>query len=113
MPKVYKSPIELVNKKMLTLEDVPEFNKDAIVKYLKNFGSGFVDDEYEEWAKKNGRELKKSQLNKDFIGTPYHKQWYGADRDYTYAPQYLEDEDWLKEKWQKDFEDILDYNDLL
>lgn len=77
----------------------PPYNKAALVKYFENYGSGFTDDAYEEWAKKKGKELKKTPLNKDFIGTDYHKQYYGADRDYTYRDQYSNDDEWLEESW--------------
>ena len=101
---IYKSPIE-----QSKAWQMPPYNKDALVSYLKQYGSGFTDDEYEEWAKAKGRELKKTPLNKDFIGTDYHKQYYGEGHDYTYAPQYLEDEEWLQEVWPTFSEDAQDY----
>ena len=106
--KVYKNPIEQAE----AISKVAPFNKEAIVSYLKNYGSGFDDDAYEEWATKKGKELKKTPLNKDFIGTDYHKQWYGEGHDYTYAPQYLEDEEWLQEVWPDIADDANEYYKL-
>lgn len=101
---VYKTPLAQAQ----AISEVPPYSKDALVKFLKNYGSGFTDDAYEEWAKKKGRELKKTPLNKDFIGTDYHKQWYGADRDYTYKDQYINDDEWLEESWPYYADDIYD-----
>lgn len=110
--KVFKTPGQLVDAKPETTNQIPEFNKDALVRYLKNYGSGFDDDAYEQWATQKGKQLTKTPLNPEFVGTPYHKQWYGEGHDYTYAPQYLEDEDWLREVWNNAYQDALDYNEL-
>lgn len=99
---IYKNPLaqsEAISK-------VPPFDKAKMVSYFKNYGSGFTDDAYEEWAKARGKELKKTPLNPAFIGTDYHKQWYGADRDYTYKDQYLNDDEWLEESWPYYADDI-------
>lgn len=101
----YKNPLDLAN----ALNQKPTFDKDAIVSFLKQYGTSGEDDAYEQWAKARGKELKKTPLNPEFIGTSYHKQWYGPDRDYTYADQYLADDDWLKEVWDEIYEDIIDY----
>lgn len=92
---VYKTPLAQAE----AISEVPPYDKKALVKFLKNYGSGFEDDAYEQWANKKGRELKKTPLNPAFIGTAYHKQWYGADRDYTYKDQYSNDDEWLEESW--------------
>ena len=103
MAQVYKTPLEQSKK-----WSVPAFNKDALVSFLKQYGSGFTDDEYEEWAKKKGKELKSRPLNPEFLKTSFAKQWYG-DRTETYADQYLNDDEWLQEVWPDVAEDAIDY----
>lgn len=102
----FKNPVDLAND----INKVPAFNKQALVRYLKNYGSGFDDDNYEEWATKKGKKLNKTPLNPNFIGTSFHKQWYGDGHDYTYAPQYLEDDEWLQEVWKDVYDEALEYN---
>ena len=56
---------------------VADFNKNDIVKIIKDaISAGVIE-----------------------IRTAYHKQWYGADRDYTYKDQYSNDDEWLEESW--------------
>lgn len=103
MPQTFKNPLA----QSQDLQKVPPYNKEKLVAHLKNYGSGFTDDAYEDWAKAKGRELKKTPLNKDFIGTDYHKQYYGADKNYTYKDQYLNDDEWLQESWPYYADEIL------
>lgn len=100
----FKNPIAAGNSMIK-----PEYNKEAIVAYLKNFGDSQTDDAYEEWAKSKGKQINREPLNPNFIGTSYHKQFYGPDRKYTYSNQYLSDEDWLKEIWNDVAEDATEY----
>jgi len=105
MAQVFKNPLaqsEAISK-------TPTFNKAALVAYLKNYGSGFTDDAYEEWAKKKGKQLQGKPLNPEFLKTDFAKQWYG-DRTETYADQYLNDDEWLQEMWPDVAEDALEYN---
>ena len=107
MAQVFKSPLA-----QSQAWQVPKYNKAALVAYLKNYGSGFTDDAYEEWAKKKGKPLQSKPLNKDFIGTPYHRQYYG-DKTTTYADQYLNDDEWLQEAWPSYSEDATDYYETI
>lgn len=101
---VYKTPLAQAE----AISKVPQYSKDALVKYLKNFGSGFDDDAYEEWANKKGKPLQGKPLNPEFLKTDFAKQWYG-DRTETYKDQYLNDDEWLQEMWPDVAEDALEY----
>lgn len=101
---IYKDPRELSQK----IWSVPKYNKDAIVSYLKQYGTGETDDIYKEWALKKGRQLKPTKLNPEFLKTDFARQTYG-DATETYADQYLNDDEWLQERWPEIAEDALDY----
>ena len=103
MAQVFKNPLA-----QSQAWQVPKYNKAALVAYLKNYGSGFTDDEYEKWAKAKGKELKATPLNPEFLKTSFAKQWYG-DKTTTYADQYLNDDEWLKESWPAYAEDANEY----
>ena len=105
MAETYKNPLAQAD----AISKIPEFNKEAIVRYLKNYGSGFDDDNYEAWAKQKGKPLQGKPLNPEFLKTSFAKQWYG-DRTETYADQYLNDDEWLQEVWPDVAEDALEYN---
>ena len=89
------------------LGTVPPFNKEKVVKYLKQFGDGFTNDDYVEWAKRVGKTLQPPKpLNPEFAETSFAKQHYGEP--VSYADQYLNDDDYLKEYWNDAYEAILE-----
>lgn len=100
MAQTFKSPLDAANAM-----ETPPYDKGALVKYFENYGSGFTDDAYEEWAKKKGKPLQGKPLNPEFLKTDFAKQWYG-DRTETYKDQYSNDDEWLEESWPYYADDI-------
>ena len=91
------------------IEKVPEFDIDAIRRYYKQYGDGFTDDAYEEWANKKGKKLApKRPFNEEFAKTDFKKQYYG-DSEGTYQDQYLNDEDFLRESWEVEYPYIKEF----
>lgn len=89
---------------------IPAFNKDAIVAYLKQYGTGFTDDNYKAWATKKGKKVVGKPLDPAFLKTDFGRQNYGDAKE-TYADQYLNDDEWLQEAWNELYEDAQDYYD--
>lgn len=102
--KIYKSPLDLPNIQ------IPPYNKEAAVKYWKNYGDGFTDDAYESWAKERGKQLKpRTPLNPEFAKTQLARQsWFDPEHDGTYKDQYLADDEWLEETWNDLFAEMLE-----
>ena len=92
--QVFKNP----GAQAEALVNVPPFNREVMVKHFQNYGDGFTDDAYEEWAKKKGKALKGKPLNPEFLKTDFARQWYG-DRTETFKDQYINDDEWLEESW--------------
>ena len=102
----FKNPDQLV--KGWSPAKPSEYDREATINYLKQFGDGFTDDAYEEWAKKKGKTLApRTPLNPDFAESSYAKQNYGNVG--TYRDQYLNDDEWLENFWDTDWSDILEY----
>jgi len=101
----YKNPLDLAN----ALNQKPEFNKEGTIEYLKQFASSETDDDYEKWAKGQGKTLKpKTPFDPGFAQSSYKKQYYG-DAEGSYSDQYLADEDYLKKVYNDIYDDIDDY----
>lgn len=99
----FKTPTPIVDN----LSKVPPFDKEKIVAYLKNYGNGFTNDDYVDWAKKKGKTLLPPKpLNPEFAKTSYVRQFYGEP--VTYADQYLNDDEYLQGYWNDAYEDILE-----
>lgn len=105
----FKTPGPIIDKAV----NIPPFDKEKTVAYLKNYGDGFTNDDYVDWAKKKGKTLLPPKpLNPEFAKTSFAKQHYGEP--ISYADQYLNDDEYLQGYWNDAFEDILEdyFNNL-
>lgn len=102
----YKDPQGLINN----LTKIPAFDKERTVAFLKQYGDGFTNDDYVEWAKKKGKTLQPPKpLDPEFAKTEFAKQHYGEP--VSYADQYLNDDEYLEGYWNDAYEDINNYFD--
>ncbi len=87
------------------LGKIPAFNKERTIAFLKQYGDGFTNDDYVDWAKKKGKTLSAPKpLNPEFAKTEFAKQHYGEP--VSYADQYLNDDEYLEGYWNDAYEDI-------
>lgn len=108
-----KNNLEQSINQMVEETKTPPFDKEAIKTYYKQFGDGFTDDAYELWAEQKGKKLgPKTPFDKGFAETDYKKQHYGG-ADGTYADQYLNDEEFLREAWETIYPDVQEYQEYL
>lgn len=90
-----------------SLSKAPAFDKEKTIAFLKNYGDGFTNDSYVDWAKEKGKTLQPPKpLNPEFAKTSFAKQHYGDP--VSYADQYLNDDDFLNWYWEGVYPDILE-----
>lgn len=98
MAKIFKSPLAQSIALKGQKDGAPDFDKDVLIDYLTQYGDFVTDDAYEEWALKKGKQLGKKQ--RDALGE-------------TRYPDYINDEDWLKESWNEIYPEAIEYSNYL
>ena len=91
---IYKNPLaqsEAISK-------VPPFDKDALIDFFTQYGDFMTDEGYEAWAKEKGKTL--GPIGHDALGE-------------TRYPDYINDEDYLKDAWNEVYEDAIEYKNRL